>query len=125
MLIRELDSFLDLIWHGFWKWPVVAVVLSSITVTCFLKDSTWSSMASLTHTTPFTFILIGLSMLLIFSRIFGTTTFWIAVLDDRNLQSAAILVKSTVQEAIELLGYILISYGSVLHTLEQSKRRTR
>lgn len=58
----------------------------------------------------FAYISIGLLVVLVFSRIFGSSQLW------KELMGVHYdwIYKTTVQEGLELLGYMLIAYGSVL-----------
>lgn len=67
-------------------------------------------MASATRSHAFVFIFLGLAIVLAFSRVFGTTALWQAVLADVTMAKA---VKNTVQEGLELLGYLLIFRGTL------------
>lgn len=42
MLIRELDTLFDMVWHGFWVYPALAVTFLSIISAYFSKNSTWN-----------------------------------------------------------------------------------
>lgn len=114
MLIRELDYLFDLIRHGFWKYPVAVVVLCSGILAAIYRASVLPAMAEASRSFPFAYILAGLAVVLFFSRVFGTGSLWTAVLDSGVGVAAPALVKNTVQEGLELLGYVLILYGTLL-----------
>lgn len=114
MLLRELDYLFDMVRHGFWKYPVALVVLLSLGLAALCRRTVIPAMADATRSYPFAYILAGLAIVLFFSRIFGTGSLWNAILDSGMGASAPALVKNSVQEGLELLGYVLILYGSVL-----------
>jgi hypothetical protein len=112
MLIRELDVFLDHIWHGFWIWPALLVALGTIGFVAFCcKNRVVKPMASFVDTKPCLYIEFGLVVVLVFSRIFGSGKLvWKLVLREGYLNMA----KSAIQEGIELFGYLFIAYGAFL-----------
>jgi len=110
MFIRECDFFLNKITHGFW---VYAAILLSITVLLYsisCRGTVAYSMVVYVRKKFFLYISIGLLVVLVFSRTFGTGYLWREVMGD-NYEW---MYKSIIQEGLELLGYMLISYGSVL-----------
>lgn len=111
LFIREMDAFLDNIWHGFWFWPALLVALVSIFYARFLaKSTTLKPLTDFINTKPYIFILIGLIILLVFSRTFGSgSLLWHAVLAENSSR-----VKTVVQEGLEVLGYAFIFYGSLV-----------
>lgn len=114
MLLRELDYLFDYIQHGFWKYPVTGVILFSFVLAAIFRNSIIAAMADATRSYPFAYILAGLAVVLFFSRVFGTGSLWGAILDAGAGVQATALVKNSVQEGLELLGYVLILYGTVM-----------
>lgn len=110
MFIREQDAVFDLISHGFWVYPALLVTAITLTLAAFQRKTILPAMAAATHSVPFTHIMIGLAILLFFSRVLGTGSVWELVLPAPHHS----LVKNMVQEGLELLGYILIFYGTLL-----------
>jgi hypothetical protein len=110
MFIREQDAFFDHISHGFWVYPAVLMTLITLLIAAFQRRTIMPAMAAATRSVPFTYILIGLAILLFFSRVMGTGSFWEMLLPENSVA----LVKNTVQEGLELLGYILMLYGTLL-----------
>ena len=121
MFIRELDYLFDMISHGFWKYPVTLVVLLTFALAALFRNTVVPAMAEATRSVPFAYILAGLAIVLFFSRIFGTGSLWGAILDAGAGVNAPALVKNSVQEGLELLGYVLILYGSVLLFLQHRR----
>ncbi|MFC6672212.1 hypothetical protein ACFQDL_20670 [Marinobacterium aestuariivivens] len=110
MIIREQDALFDLIDHGFWIYPATLMALFALVLAAFQHRSILPAMASATGSVPFNYILAGLAILLFFSRVMGTGGLWDQVLPNGHVS----LVKNSVQESLELLGYIFIFYGTLL-----------
>jgi hypothetical protein len=110
MFVRELDMYLDAIWHGFWVVPATTVAAISVGLAFRRRASLVSAWAKYSRTASYGHALIGLLVLLVFSRNFGSGSMWKPLLGD----STGAMVKTIVQEAIELLGYALIARGAAL-----------
>jgi hypothetical protein len=112
MLVRELDSIFDKVWHGFWFWPALLIAFISISYVMFYcRDTALESIADFIDTKPYLYIVFGLIIVLVFSRVFGSgEIFW------KNLMTSHYenLYKRALQEGLELFGYIFIAYGSWL-----------
>ncbi len=113
MFIRECDYFLDKIAHGFWFYPALLLACGAIAYALHYRHTIVSPMAAYIDEKYHTYITIGLLILLVYSRLLGTGILWREVMNE-DYQS---LYKSVVQEGLELLGYVLIAYGSVLFLL--------
>lgn len=110
MLIREIDVFLDAISHGFWIYPAILISAGAIIYSTRLRNTVFTPMVQFSASKPFAYLVIGLLLVLLFSRAFGTSQFWSAIMGaDYNR-----LYKTIIQEGLELLGYALIFFGSVL-----------
>ncbi len=112
MLVRELDGLLDNIWHGFWFWPAFLLAIATITyVMIYCRDTILEPMANFIDSKAFFYIMFGLIVVLVFSRVFGSgAILWKSLMGpDYNP-----VLKSTLQEGLELFGYIFIAYGSYL-----------
>lgn len=114
-LIRELDSYLDFIWHGFWVWPANLLALATIVyVALCCKGTVLNPMAAFIDTKPYFYMIFGLLIVFVFSRVFGSgTLLWDHLLGETYTHN----FKSAVQEGLELFGYIFIAYSSLLYTL--------
>lgn len=112
MFIRELDYLFDNIAHGFWQLPMTTVALSSIVyarVGC--RGTVLLPMAAFATSRPFAFMMTGLLIVLVFSRVFGSgSLLWQAVLGEHY----SMQFRSAVQEGLELFGYLFIAYATAL-----------
>ncbi len=110
LLIRELDAYFDQIKSGFWVYPAILVTAITLGYIRKFPGTVLRPMAFYLQENPFAFITIGLMIVLLFSRIFGSGIIWEVVMDE-NYSSQ---YKAIIQEGVELLGYVFIFYGSVL-----------
>jgi len=109
MLIREHDYLFDLISHGWWKYPALAVTATSILLATRFRRGLFEAMAAFTQQRGYQPLMIGLVVVLVFSRIFGTGNLWQLVMQEDYLN----LYKAMIQEGLELFGYLLILVGSL------------
>ena len=115
MLIREQDYFLDMVFHGFWKWPALALAFFCIGYAMKTPAATLTALAALARKRCFSTLLTGLVMVLAYSRIFGTTLLWKTLMPYGDWRIA----KYAVEESSELLGYLLILLSVVLLRLSR------
>ena len=121
MLIRETDAFFDIIQHGFWIYPALVVSLFSVFYARKCVGAVKKPMLDHMDSKNFVHITLGLILILIFSRIFGSGQLWRDIMGD----DYSIIYKTVIQEGIELLGYIFVLYGSILVWVEALKKRPR
>ena len=110
MLIREQDYFLDFIWHGFWLWPALALAFSCLAYACTNLRRTLAGLEHFVRWKYFPFLLIGLVIVLAYSRLFGSRLVWELLLGPNFSYS----MKTGVEESCELLGYMFILASAVL-----------
>lgn len=110
MFIRELNNLLDNIASGFWVYPAVLLAATCIVYARYCGSAVLVPMAKYTQTRSYIYLSIGLLIVLLFSRVFGSGSLW------RELMMSDYQVgyKKIIQEVLELQGYVLIAYGSWL-----------
>ncbi|NMP16927.1 hypothetical protein [Thalassotalea sp. Y01] len=115
MLIRELDAYFDqLIRHGFWVYIVLFVALGSITYAWQEKRDNITALTNLINHNCFYSFCTALVIILVFSRLFGMGDLWQELMGDNYVRQ----VKNSFEEGIELLGYSLLFYNTVVYTTD-------
>jgi len=114
MFLRELDYYFDMIVHGFWVYPTV--LLASLVITYAVKHSEnfINSVRVFSQTNAYFNILVGLVIIMVFSRLFGSGTLWKDVMNDDYHH----IYKTIIQEGLELFGYVFVFIGS-FHQLRE------
>lgn len=107
MFIREADIYFDLLAKGSWLYPALAVSLVAIVYALKHRDTIITPMIDFSITKSFTCVAVGLLIVVLFSRLFGTGQLWQAVMGEDYRK----IYKSIIQEGLELLGYVLICFG--------------
>lgn len=110
MFIREGDYYLDAIFHGFWKVPVAIVLIATLYYAVKNKTTILQPLLTYSQTKMSTYILIGFLIIIVFSRTFGTGSLWRDIMGDDYHH----VYKTVIQEGIELFGYSLVFFGSML-----------
>lgn len=110
LFIRELDFFFDHIVHGFWLYPALTVTMGALFLAYQGKETLVSEMALLLQKPSMKLILIGVALLLFFTRLYGMGDFWSNVMSDNYIRK----VKTLSEEGSELLSYYLIALGSFM-----------
>ena len=110
MLIREQDYFLDFIRHGCWVYPALALAFSCIAYACTDLRRTLAGLERFVRWKYFPYLLIGVVVVLAYSRLFGMRMVWEEILGKNFTYSA----KTAMEESSELLGYLLILTSAVL-----------
>lgn len=113
LFIREFDAVLDRIWHGFWLYPAVAALIAGAILVALNRATLVVPLLQHYQTRPATFIYIGMLLLAVFTRTFGTGSLWEPIMGD-DYQST---YKTIIQEGLELMSYTLIAYGSVASSI--------
>jgi hypothetical protein len=121
MFVRESDALLDNIQPGFWLYPALIVSLSSILYARKCAGTVKKPMLEHMESRHFIHISLGLILVMVFSRTFGSGHLWRDIME----HNYSIVYKSVVQEGIELLGYIFVLYGSILVWLDTIKKTRR
>ncbi|MBQ9619220.1 MAG: hypothetical protein IJR44_01880 [Neisseriaceae bacterium] len=110
MFLRELDALFDFIFHGFWLYPVLLVIFATGYLALRRPGQLISQMGQFSRLSSFGFVLIGLVIILAFSRLMGSSNFWKLFLSGQEI----VIVKTIVQECMEFFGYSLILIGTFL-----------
>ncbi len=120
MLVREADVFLDEISQGFWVYPALLVSAGAIIYSIRLRSNIITPLVDYSATKGFIYLMIGLLIVLVFSRGFGTSMLWSEVMGDDYVRT----YKSVIQEGVELLGYALVCFGSIHIFIQTDSTRT-
>lgn len=110
MLIREQDYFLDFIQHGCWVYPALATAGLCLLYAGLNLRRTLAGLERFVRWKYFPYLLIGVVIVLAYSRLFGMRMVWEALLSDKFTYNA----KTAMEESSELLGYLLILTSAVL-----------
>lgn len=115
VLIREMDAYLDVIFHGAWLPVALAAMVITLRVTYRQRDDFVQSLECFTSTTAFGYFVSGGLCVFVFSRLFGSKALWSAVFQAETLESfsPSRWVKNAVEEGSELFGYCLILCASI------------
>ncbi|WP_367989697.1 hypothetical protein AB2S62_21025 [Vibrio sp. NTOU-M3] len=109
LMIREMDEWLDHIYHGFWVVPALITASAAIYYAYTGGQRTINEMAAILRA-PFMNMLVGgVVLLLVFSRLYGMGSFWSGVMQDHYIRD----VKNISEEGIELLCYCLIALSAM------------
>ncbi|WIY27079.1 hypothetical protein [Parasedimentitalea psychrophila] len=115
MFIRENDAVFDLIRHGFWVVPTFCALIASGWYTARNLDTLMDPFLCHLEGRHSTHVYTGFLIVVVFSRLFGTGSFWDAVMGNNYSPD----YKSIIQEGVELLGYVLIFHGSCMSFLSR------
>ncbi|MEP5728337.1 MAG: hypothetical protein ABJL67_03070 [Sulfitobacter sp.] len=110
MFIRESDSVLDQITHGFWVYPALVCILIGGTVVWKNRKTLGSGFVVHFATRQGTLVFLGLFLTIIFSRMFGSGQLWRPAM----AENYAPVMKGAIQEGLELLGYAIFTFGTVM-----------
>ncbi|KAB1455215.1 hypothetical protein [Vibrio panuliri] len=108
MLIRENDALFDYIAHGFWRYPAMAVAFSAIAYAVRNGKQSLDQLAVILNNRNMGMLLLGIVLLLVYSRLFGMGNFWKGVMQEHYVRD----VKNIAEEGTELLAYCIIAFSS-------------
>lgn len=115
MLIREMDSTLDYrLFDGAWQTLVAVLAVVMLGVAWRGRSALRASLRHWSALRSFGLMLVGLAVLILFSRLFGKEDLWQALMGDGYQRSA----KNMAEEGLEVLGYLILLIAS-LDTLHQ------
>lgn len=110
LFIRENDSILDAVFHGFWAY--IAIPLSIIAIIYAFRNFKKGiiELASYLNIPHMKLMIFSVILLIVFSRLFGMRSFWELVMKENFIYD----VKAMIEEGIELLAYGLILCSAYL-----------
>ncbi len=120
MLLREMDFYFDMILHGFWIYPTTALALSCCFYAFKHPENLASSATLFKQSRAYFNLLIGLTIILIFSRLFGSGSLWKEIMLDDYQH----LYKTIIQEGLELFGYTFIFLAAAYQKTGASRGST-
>lgn len=109
LTIRELDHWLDTVFHGFWLFPALMVTTVALAYASRGGVETLNQLAVLLRIHAVKQMIAWVVLLLVFSRIYGMGAFWQDVMNEYYVRE----VKNIVEEGIELLCYSLICLSGI------------
>lgn len=123
IFVRESDIYLDqYVFDGAWQ-TLVSIILVFISIYLWrARKSINNSVAKYSQLMSSGFLICGLVVTLVFSRLMGRGVFWQSVMGEQYTYFRS--VKNIVEESTELLGYSLILFAAVellLYCILQSK----
>ena len=117
ILVRELDFVFDEIDSGFW-FKIVIVILVGLVYYIYNKLDLLRYQFNIFHKkSSIQIFVFGICVVFIFSRLFGTGKLWRIIM----LEDYIPIVKTVVQEGLELLGYGLILFSLVIMKTRSNK----
>jgi len=121
MLIRENDFFFDSIRHGSWRYPVALLVIGTL-VYVYIKerDTVITPLLEFAESKSWPYVLTGLGLLLVMSRLFGSGQFiWNHLVQGIGRHE----LKTAIQEGMEFYGYLFCARGIDRYLLELEKAK--
>ncbi len=113
LFIRELDAWFDIIVHGFWKYVLLAyLAILGVRVYQAGLKTVIPGITHLIQSRAFPVMLVGVVMILVYSRLFGFKGLWEAMAGADCLHWRS--VKTFSEESSELLSYSIL-FTSVLY----------
>ena len=114
LMVREMDGFLDHIYHGAWFPLAVGVVFVTVFLTLRHHRTLLDNIGEFIMAPSFGAFLAACLGIFVFSRLFGMKRLWEAVFGVEDLEPVQRGVKNAVEEGCELFGYTLLfisAYG--------------
>lgn len=110
VLIREWDWLFDKISHGSWVYVAGVTTVVSLWYAWKCRETVLSPLADWLGSRSYGMLLVGLLIVLVFSRTFGSSRIWKGVMGT----DYSSVYKQTIQEGLELFGYVFVFYGAWL-----------
>ena len=108
-LVREFDLFLDMVFDGLWQ--IIAFSMLGLAVFLFVKNkqSIIQQIGRLKNDISTGLFLIGLTLLHVFSRLWGKSDNWKTLLEDNYRR----VFKDLAEEGIELVSYSILLIATI------------
>lgn len=106
---REFDYLTDFIGTSFWGVTAGVVILTVLILSWKKRKNLTQSYYEYYNSKAFAYMISGILVTFLFSRLFGKGDFWKAIMEDQYFRS----VKNTAEEGTEVMGDILIFISSV------------
>ena len=115
-LVREFNNFFkEQVFDGAWQLLAAMVLIAAVWIFYPHRKQLISNLKQFHGTLSEGVMLAGFVTTFVFSRLFGWTPFWQAIMEDRYFRS----VKNAAEEGIELLGYGLLFIACMEYWLLQ------
>ena len=119
-LVREYNNFFnDKVFDGAWQLTALIVLLVVVFLFYPHRKSLVSNLRDYQGSLSQGFLLAGFLTTFIYSRLFGRTIFWEALMEDNYLQSA----KNAAEEGVELLGYSLLLMAAIEYFIRYNHQK--
>ena len=119
-LVREFDFFLDKIFDGLWQ--IIAFSMLAFSLFIFMKNRKLiiDQIGRLRDTISVGLFLIGITLLHVFSRLWGKSDNWKTLLQEKYMR----VFKDLAEEGLELVAYSILFIATVelLLTLKRSSK---
>ncbi|MBL7862490.1 MAG: hypothetical protein JNJ65_15095 [Cyclobacteriaceae bacterium] len=121
LLVREFNNFFHTIFIGAWQ-VLVALIAGATAYFVYQNNETFLKPARKFLRTPaFGFVLSGMLIVMIFSRLYGLHYLWYNLMGETFTDSHR-WVKNASEEGIELLGYTIFFFGTVEYLVQRNKK---
>lgn len=110
LLIREHNFYFNLIIHGLWQVPAIIAIIVGIVFVRRHRATIRQPLLDHFQTRGFAYAIVGLILLIFFSRLYGSGGLQRAVHGEAYNSDA----KMFIQEGTELLGYAILLFGSIV-----------
>lgn len=110
---REFDYLTDFIGSSFWGITAGIVMITVFLLSWKTRKNFTQSFVQYYNTKAFVFMICGMLVTFLFSRLYGKGDFWKTIMEENYIRS----VKNAAEECIELLGDIFIFISSAEYLL--------
>jgi len=108
--VREHNSFLqNNLFDGAWQVIAYSIIAVTIYLVFRSRATLLASILKYIETRAFGILISGFIVTFFYSRLYGESYMWSALMEDRYFRS----VKNASEESIELLGYSMIIFGAI------------